>query len=108
MTITENPHIRRNHERRTQDTESLIRDAHLFMAACGISRGNSWVTRVVRDYLQASLAAMPFGIYLAARLDLNARQRRSLAERADMRYLLSYADPTGETAVRNVMRERAS
>lgn len=98
--------IRRNHERRDVSVEGLTRDAHLLLDACGVQRSPSWVSRTVRDFLASDLRGMPFGMFLTARVELNSMQRRALAERADLRYILSYADPTGETAVRNVMRER--
>lgn len=101
--------IRRFHERRDESTvtpESLLRDANLLLTACGVTRSGSWLNRTIRDFMSAPLAGLPFGMFLMARVDLNAAQRRRLAERADLRYLLTYADPTGETAVRNVMRAR--
>ena len=102
MTVVMAPSIRRNHERR----ESLIRDAHLLMDACGVVRSPSWISRTVRDYEASQFVGLPFGMFLAGRLELNERNRRMLAEHADLRYLMSYADPTGETAARNVDRER--
>lgn len=61
--------------------------------------------RTAKAYLNSRVEGMPFGLFLVARLDLNEDERRRLDERADLRYLLTYADPTGETAVRNVMRD---
>ena len=101
------PSIRRFHERRDEESvtpETLLRDASRLLEACGVVRSGSWLNRTIRDYLSAPVVGMPFGVFLTARLELNALQRRRLAERADLRYLLSYADPTGETAIRHVMR----
>lgn len=97
--------IRRNHERRGQDAETLLRDAALLLDVAGVFRSSSWLARTVRAYL-ASPVQLPFGLYLAAKVEMNAVQRRRVAEHEDLRYLLSYADPTGEQAVRNVMREQ--
>lgn len=97
--------IRRNHVAEVTKT-SLQRDARLLLDACGVHRGGNWIARVVLDYLAAPIQGLPFGLFLTARLELSDEQRRRLAESADLRYLLSYADPTGETAIRNVMRER--
>lgn len=47
---------------------------------------------------------MPFGAYLLHRVELTAEQRRRAMANPDTQYLLCYSDPTGETAVRNVMR----
>ena len=104
MTITLNTRIRRNTNADTAET--LTRDAGALMAASGVERSRGWISRTVRAYLDAPVEGMPFGIFLAARLQLNRAQMRLLAERADLRYLLTDADPTGETATRNVMKEQ--
>jgi len=96
------PRIRRNTNADTAET--LTRDADTLMAASGVERSRGWISRTVRAYMGAPVEGMPFGVFLDARLDLNTTQRRRLAERADLRYLLTYADPTGETAARNVDR----
>jgi hypothetical protein len=98
--------IRRNHVRREVTAETLIRDAHLLLDTAGVVRGHNWVARTVREYVASDWRALPFGMFLAAKVELNEAQRRVLAERADLRYLMTYADPTGETAVRHVMKER--
>ncbi len=105
------PSIRREHESRGSGSatpESLTRDAHRLLDACGIARSPKWVQRVVRDYCSASASGLPFGMYLANRVELNAQQRQAILDRSDLRYLLEYADPTGETAVRNVLREKST
>jgi hypothetical protein len=107
MTATIEPSNRRNHERRDgQPADALIRDAALVLDAVGVHRSVSWLSRTVRDFLAPRAAEVPFGLFLAARMEMNAAQRRRLAERADLRYLLTYADPTGEQASRRVARER--
>jgi hypothetical protein len=103
--ITASPSIERNHV--AQDMKSnLIRDARLLLDAVGLTRGGNWISRVVRDYLSAPVQGLPFGMFLTAQVELNDIQRRHLAERADLRYLLTYSDPTGEAAIRRVMKER--
>ncbi len=105
------PSIRREHESRGSGSatpESLNRDAHRLLDACGIARSPKWIQRVVRDYCSASASGLPFGIYLANRVELNAQQRQAVLDRSDLRYLLEYADPTGETAVWNVRREKST
>ena len=76
------------------------------LADAGLTRTDSWVQRVSRDYARIAVPGTPVGLFVATRLALTTQERRALAERADVRYLLSYADPTGEEAMRNVMRER--
>ena len=100
--------IRRVHERRDSESvtpETLNRDAHRLLAACGVERAASWVKRTVRDYLSGISAGYPFGAYLMNRVELNAEQRRMALTNSELACLLNYADPTGETAVRNVMKE---
>jgi hypothetical protein len=77
-----------------------------FLQTSGLERTESWVQRVSRDYARLAIPGTPVGVFIATRIALNPVERRRLAERADLRYLLSYADPTGETAVRNIMRDR--
>lgn len=102
MPASASPSIRRNMS--AEPTELLMRDAGLLLDACGVDRSRAWISRTVRVYLDAPVQGLPFGSFLAARIELNEYQRRALAERADLRYLLTYADPTGEAAIRNVMR----
>lgn len=86
--------------------DDLIRDANLLMQACGLVRSRSWVSRTVRTYLRSTVRGLPFGQVLASELELNARQRADMMARSEFRYVLEYRDPTGETAVARVMRER--
>lgn len=80
--------------------DTLVRYTHTVLAAVGVERSPSWVSRTVRDYTRRGLGRCRFGEWLTDRLDLTAHQRR----RSELRYLLGYADPTGETAVHNTMR----
>ena len=99
--------IRRFHERRDSESatpETLIRDADRLLAACGVERAGSWILRTVRDYTSHVGDAFPFGAYLLNRVELNAEQRRVALANSELACLLNYADPTGETAVRNVMK----
>lgn len=105
MSPTLAPSIRRNHV--AEDTKSsLIRDARMLLDVSGMNRGGNWISRTVRDFLAMPVQGLPFGWFLAARLELNEAQRRRLAENEDLRYILGYTDPTGETAIRHVMKER--
>jgi hypothetical protein len=97
-----NFNIRRN--TCAEHTDFLVRDAGRLLDVCGVTRSRQWLSRTVRAYLDAPAQEMPFGLYLAARVELNNDQRQLLAEREDLRYSLTYADPTGETAMRRVMK----
>ena len=107
MTVTTTTGIRRNHERRGDTAEMLIREAQQILYAAGVHRSASWVARTVRQYVShVSGKGFPFGVYLVNRVQLNAEQRLAIRSRPDLAYVLDYADPTGETAVRNVMKGR--
>jgi len=85
--------------------ECLARDAEHLLVRCGVARSRAWVSRIVRDYASSIAGTgFPFGAYLLNRVELNAEQRRTAMNDPEVAYLLEYADPTGETAVRNVLR----
>ncbi len=86
--------------------EALLRDAIRLMTVCGVVRSHAWTRQVVRDYFRATIHGLPFGQYLAARLELNAQERADMLACSEFARVISYADPTGETAVRNVMSAR--
>lgn len=90
---------------RDADRDTLRDRIRRCLAHTGIDRSDSWVHRVSRDYARIAIPGTPVDVFIATRLALSAPERRRLAERADLRYLLSYADPTGETAIRNLTRQ---
>ena len=102
--------IRRSTSAETGDQprpEAFARDAGRLLAACGVYRSRAWISRTVRDYMSSIAGAgFPFGAYLLNRVELNAEQRRVALHDPEVAYLLEYADPVGEQAVRNVTRER--
>ncbi|MDI1289362.1 MAG: hypothetical protein PSX37_05340 [bacterium] len=108
MTAVADSSIRRDHERRDGGTvtpETLLRDASFILDRCGVVRSPSWVRRTVRDYCdRVAHTGFPFGRWLLTRVQLNAEQRRRAEQDPAVAKILSYADPTGETAVANVMR----
>jgi len=98
--------IRPNHEGRDQRpdapaVETLIRETHAAIERTGVRLSPSMVVRLCRDYVNLVAGkGVPFGAYLANAVLLNASQRRAFDA---VYYRLTYADPTGESAVRNVM-----
>jgi hypothetical protein len=104
MTLTALPRIRRNTNAET--AEQLTRDASTFLEAAHIVRSRSWISRVVRAFATSPIGGLPFAEYMLTRIDLSREQRHLIAENADLRNRLSYVDPTGETAARNVDKER--
>ncbi len=99
--------IRSNHEDRDRggsapSVEKLIRETHLALGSAGVCMSPSKVTRLCREYVsRVAGKGVPFGAYLANAVALDADRRRAFDS---LYYRLSYADPTGETAVRRVLR----
>lgn len=93
----------------TGQTERNLASAHAILDGCGYPMGSSKVRRIVRRF---EVAAAPNGWalfdYIATAIQLDADQRRTALAMPDVARAISYADPTGETAVGNVMRQRAS
>lgn len=107
MTTATTTDIRRNTSAEAtgqMTAEALRRDAERLLANCGALQSRSWVSRTVRDYLRRTTwHGIPFGAFLLSRVQLNAEQRRRAWADPELHSFLAYADPTGESAVRNVM-----
>lgn len=84
---------------------SLRDQIRAFLAQAELHRTESWVQRVSRDYARIAPKGTPLQVFIATRIALTLEEHAVVAGKPDLRYLLSYADPTGETAIRNVMRE---
>lgn len=101
------PRIRSNHEDRDRGSdvptvEALIRETHAALAQAGIRMSHSKVTRTCRDYVNlVADKGVRFGTFLSNVVTIDAEQRNEFDA---VYYRLTYADPTGETAVRNVDR----
>ena len=91
----------------TGQTERLIRIAWTVLKNTGYPMGGSKVRRLVRTF-EARVAGngWSFFDYFANSIQLDAEHRRQLLNRPEVRRVISYADPTGETAVNRVMRQR--
>lgn len=103
--------IRSNHEDRDKGrsaptVERLLRETHAVLGNTSVRLSASKVTRLCRDYVNVVAGkGVPFGAYLANAVALDADQRRAFDS---LYYRLSYADPVGEAATRNVDRERVN
>lgn len=79
-----------------QERDRLVRDADRLLGHAGVEVSVSRLRRLARTY-QARVAdkgiAFPDFLVNSVRMDAEAQRR-----------VISYRDPTGETAVRNVMR----
>lgn len=89
----------------TSQTEQAIRVTHTILANCGIAMSPSKVSRLVRQF-QARVAAngWTFLDFLANKVTLSIEQYRRILADPGMARVISYLDPTGETAVNNVLR----
>lgn len=84
---------------------ALKAEAQRLLDACGVPAKPPWVHRTVSNYLTfVAHTGFPFGAYLLNRVQMTTEQRIAAMNHPEVRYCLDYADPTGETAVRNVMR----
>ncbi|MCV7208335.1 hypothetical protein H7J75_06655 [Mycolicibacterium canariasense] len=79
--------------------------AHRILANCGVTMSPSKVSRLVRQF-EARVARNGWTLFefIANAVSLSADQRRQALAHPDIVCVLSYADPTGETAVNNVLR----
>lgn len=86
------------------ERDKLISDAHLILANVGIEMGARKVNRLVQTF-QARVEGNGFAFFdfLANSVQLDAATRRRALADPEVARVISYSDPTGETAVRNVL-----
>jgi len=90
-------------------TEDLIRSAHLIFANCGIDIGARRVNRLVQQFkVRVERNGFAFFDFLANSVQLDAERRRTALSDPDVLRVIAYSDPTGEAAVRNVMKAARS
>ena len=87
------------------EVEKLIRVAHESLQESGKSMGCTKVTRLCRFYARSIAPTRHQGFvpWFMGQLDVSPQDNRAIS--ASMYRRLGYADPTGEEATRNVMRE---
>lgn len=89
------------------DRDRLIKAAHAVLDSCGIEARPSKVRRLVQTFeRRVSGNGFDFFHFLANQVQLSAAARRRALSDPDVAKAISWADPTGETAVNNVVRER--
>lgn len=85
--------------------ESLKVIARSVLWNCGIDFGPHKINRLcVRFVEQVQGNGFAFFDFLANAIQMSAEQRRRALADPDVSRAIAYADPTGETAIRNVMR----
>lgn len=91
----------------SSSAEILIKAAHAVLDRAGVHMSPSRVSRTVRQYRhQVEPNGLPFLHYLATAFGLSERQRRGVLADPELARVIAYADPTGETAVNNVLRDK--
>lgn len=91
----------------SSDMEALKAAARTILWNVGIDYSPNKIARLClrfRDRVERN--GFGFFDFLANSVALSAQQRRAALSNPDVARAISYADPTGETAVANVMRER--
>lgn len=90
-----------------RQTEAMIRAANVVARNCGLPIGPSKVSKLVRIYQRnVEYKGVAFFDFFANAIELDERQRREALNDPDVMRAIAYADPTGETAVKNVIKER--
>lgn len=83
----------------------MTRAAHTALSECGVVVGPSKVARLVRKFGSAlARNGVTFHEFLTSEVRLTAEQRHRLLGHPDWARAISYADPTGESAVNNVLK----
>lgn len=89
-----------------QERDRLITATHTILANCGMPMGGRRVNRLVQTFQQrVERNGFTFFDFLANTVQLDSEQRRRALADPEISRAIAYADPTGESAVRNVMRE---
>ena len=89
------------------EMESLKATARTILWNCGFEYGPHKINRLCVTFAKrVERNGFAFFDFLANAVQLDAQQRRAALANPDIARVISYADPTGETAVRNVLAER--
>jgi hypothetical protein len=86
----------------------LVKAARLILDNCGIAFSQNKIVRLVLRFIDwaPNSSGDIFFSYLASEVQLSEAQKRNALANPDIARAISYADPTGESAVNNVMRGR--
>jgi hypothetical protein len=86
----------------------LAHAAAVILQNAGIEFGTRKIFRLVDSFVERAPYASGdvFFQYLASSVQLSEAQKRSALANPDIARAISYADPTGESAVNNVMKGR--
>ncbi len=82
----------------------LAEQARQILDERGIARGHSWTWRTVRNFLETPPDAIEFETFVLGEVKRTDAPRRVVVDEKKLAGRLSYRDPTGETAIRNILR----
>jgi hypothetical protein len=86
----------------------MIGAARLILDNCGIGFGTRKVIRIVTEFADRAPngSGHAFFLYLTNAVQMSESQKVAALRNPDIARAIAYADPTGETAINNVMRSR--
>jgi hypothetical protein len=91
----------------SQTYEQLVRHAHVILSACGRSMSANKVCKLTHRYEQfVQRNGWTFFDYITNEMLLTEQEQAAIWADPDAYNSLRYLDPTGDCAVRNVMRQR--
>ncbi len=82
----------------------LAEQARQILDERGIVRGHSWVWRTVRDFSEWPADEIEFEEFVLEEVKRTDAPCRVDVDEKKLAGRLSYRDPTGETAIRNILR----
>lgn len=88
-------------------TNELVNAARLILDNCGIAFSTNKIVRLVIRFNRTMPNAngYAFFLYLTNAVQMSSEQQRAALNNPDIVRVISYADPTGETAVNRVMHQ---
>ncbi len=89
-------------------TNNLVNAARLILDNCGITFSTNKIVRLVVRFNRSmpNASGHAFFLYLTSEVQMSEAQKVSALRNPDIARCIAYADPTGETAVNNVMGRR--
>jgi len=85
--------------------ELAVRAAHKALRDCGVEILPCKVNRILRGFeKRARREGVTFHEFLSGAAGLTPGQRRRIAADPDLQRVIAYTDPTGETAVDNILK----
>ena len=89
--------------------EDLKGIARTVLWNCGVDMGPSKIHRLCCKFVNRVHGnGFDFFDFLANQIELTTEQRRTALANPDVQRVIAYADPTGETAIRNIERATSS